>query len=133
MWPVPELAYPSFPWRPLLAAGAAVLALAMAAIALNGHRPDVRGCAIAAARVMAVHDYSPGLLRMTGQRAIPACRSLTSGQFEQALSDTYLIEFGGRLPSTPAFGDLPPPAFRASSARAALRAGDAASRPAHAR
>ena len=122
-----ELSYPSFPRGALLVAGAVLLALCAGAIVVNaragaGAGPSLRGCAVAAERVMVARNYSVDLMELTGPGAVPACHGLTARQFARALSRTYQIEYGGRMPATPVSDNVPPPAFKALSARSLLRA-----------
>ena len=114
-------AYPSFPRRALLTIGAALAALATAAIVVNQSGPSVRDCAVAAERVMATRNYSAAMMETMGLGAVRACDRLTAAQFRQAIGDAYQIEFGSRLAHVSIIGDVPPPTFRALSAQSELR------------
>lgn len=122
-----ELSYPSFPRRAFLAAGAALLALSVIAVVVNegaGARagPSLLSCAVAAGRVMVARNYSVAVMELTGPDSVPACHGLTARQFARALSRTYEIEYGGHLPAEPVSYNMPPPAFKALSARSLSRA-----------
>jgi hypothetical protein len=116
---VTELSYPAFPRKALLALGAAVITLCGVAVAVNQSGPDVRGCVVAAARVMTARTYSIAAMNRVGSERIPACRGLTADQFATAVERAYRIEFGQRLPDTSNSGNIPLVAFRAKSAQAA--------------
>lgn len=124
-----ELSYPSFPRRAFLAAGAALLAFVAAVVLVNasadagaGTGPGLRACAVAAERVMVAENYSVAIMELTGPDSVRACHGLTERQFARALSRTYEIEYGGRLPKQPVSFNMPPPTFKALSSRSLLRA-----------
>ncbi len=119
-----ELSYPKFPLRPLAAIGVLTVALGTGAILINRSQPSVGDCAAAAEHIMASHDYSVSRMRADGPGPIRACHGLSAGQFSQALLDGYVIEYGRNLPRTPIPHDVPPPGYRAISARWSLRSGD---------
>jgi len=116
-----DLSYPSFPVRPLLAIGLALLGLGAAAIALNRSGPDAAACATAAARVMAARDATIGAMERAGAASVPACRGLTPGQYAGAVDRADLIDYGAGLPAAPLPAQLPPPAYRARRARSELQ------------
>lgn len=111
--------FPEFPWRGFAALGVVLATLCGVAIVVNESGPDVHGCAAAAARVMAAHDYSADAMARLGPGRVPGCRGLSAGQYGQAVADAYVIEFGWRLPDVPVSRGVPPPSFRALSARSA--------------
>ncbi|HEX9031205.1 MAG TPA: hypothetical protein VF834_05130 [Streptosporangiaceae bacterium] len=116
-----ELSYPRFPLRAFVVIGAVLAAFFAAAIvASSGGGPSLRGCAVAAERVMAAHGYSADLMELDGPRAVRACRGLTGRQYAQALRRTYRIEYGGRLPRQPLSHDVPPAAYKSLSARSGI-------------
>jgi len=117
------LSYPTFPLRPLLAVGVVLLGLGAAAIAYNESGPDLRGCTVAAARVMVARDGTIAGMEAAGPGLVPACGDLTRAQYAGALDRAYLIDYGKGLPRTPLPAQLPPPAYRALRARSALRPG----------
>jgi hypothetical protein len=112
-------AFPSFPWRAFIALGAVLAALCGVAIVVNESGPDVHGCAATAARVMAAHDYSADVMARLGPGRVPGCRGLSADEYGQAVADAYVIEYGRRLPDVPVSRGVPPPSFRALSARSA--------------
>lgn len=116
-----ELTYPRFPVRALVAIAVALAALVPVAIALNAGGPSERACAIAAERIMAARGYPVALMELTGPGAVRACHGLSRQQYAQSLLATYLIEYGKHLPSVPLPREVPPPAFKALSARSAAR------------
>jgi len=111
--------FPSFPWRAFAALGAVLAALCCAAIVVNESGPDVHGCAGAAARVMAAHDYSADAMARLGPGRVAGCRGLSAGEYGRAVADAYVIVYGRRLPDVPVSRGIPPPSFRALSARSA--------------
>lgn len=116
-----DLTYPAFPKRAFLAAGAVLLALMAVAVMVNKSTPTVHGCAVAAERVMAARNYSARQMGLLGPGSVRACRGLTVGQFDQALLDTYQIEYGRHLPKASITYAEPPPAFKTISAQAKSR------------
>ena len=102
-----------------MALGAALAALCAFAIVVNQSGPDVRGCAVAAARVMTARNYSIAALKRLGAERVPNCRGLTAAQFGRAVESAYQIEFGLRLPDVSNSRDVPPASFRAKSAQTA--------------
>jgi hypothetical protein len=116
---VSDLTYPRFPRRALAALGAVLTALCAVAIVVNKSGPDVRGCAAAAERVMAARNFSVDAMTRIGPGRVAACRGLSAGEYRQAVADAYGIEYERRLPDTPVSRDIPPPSFRALSARSA--------------
>lgn len=117
-----ELTFPAFPARALATAGAVLLALVAAAVAVNGSGPDLAACARAAAQVMSARGYSVGMMELAGPGAVGACRGLSSGQYAQALLQTYQIQYGGRLARTPVSDNMPPPSYKSLSAISESRA-----------
>jgi hypothetical protein len=114
-----ELTYPGFPRRAFAAFGAVLAALCAAAIVVNKSGPDVPGCAAAAERVMAARNLSVGATARLGPGRLPACRGLSAAEYRQAVADAYVIAYRHRLPDVPVSRDIPPPSFRALSARSA--------------
>ncbi len=66
-----DLTYPSFPRRTLVAIGVALVALSAVAIVVNRSGPDARGCAAAAAHVMAARNYSIDAMTRIGPDRVP--------------------------------------------------------------
>ena len=110
--------YPGFPRRALLAAAAVVLVLVSAAVVVNESGPDIRDCAVVAARVMARHGYSVAIMELMGRDALPACRGLSEREFVQAIMATYQIAYGHSLAHGSGRLGVPSPAYRARSAQA---------------
>jgi hypothetical protein len=118
-----ELSYPRFPSRLFVLAGALVAVLIATAFALqdNRSRPHVHACAVAAERVMVTRNYSAEVMGLIGPDPIAACHGLSSGQYAQALADTYRIEYGRFLSRVPLSHEVPPPAFKSLSAQSAAK------------
>jgi hypothetical protein len=112
-----ELRYPALPKRALVVASTALLALMAVAFVVNRTGPSVPACARAAERVMVARQYSVGMMELAGQGSVPACRGLSDAQYEQALLDTYQIEYGKLLAKAPNNYAVPPPSYKARSAQ----------------
>lgn len=99
---------------------APLLVLAGAAAALNERGPDMRGCTVAAGRVMARGDYTVAMMELMGRESVPACRELTERQYLRALAGTYETEYGHHLAKDASRLGVPSPSYRARSARSQL-------------
>jgi hypothetical protein len=116
-----ELRYPAFPRRAFLAAGTLLFALMAIAVIINQSGPSLSACARAAERVMVAYGYSVETMELSGQRSVPACGGLSDARYLQALLDTYRIEYGRVLPQSSRDYAVPPPSYRARSARTESR------------
>jgi hypothetical protein len=114
---VNDLSYPRFPVRVFLAGGMLAVALAITAIVVPDSGPDVPACAAAAERVMVARTYTVNMMALIGPGPIRQCRGLSASQYAQALADTYRIEYGRSLPRVPVSQGVPPPDYKALSAR----------------
>jgi hypothetical protein len=119
---VAEIIRPRLSRRALVALATAATTLLVAALAWNHASgvpapPDLHGCAVAAGRVMAAQNYTVTVMEFIGPHQIRACRQLTRAQYAQALSQTYVIEYGRIMSHQPLPREMPPPSYKALSSR----------------
>lgn len=119
---VVEISRPRLSRRAVVALGTAAAVLLTAAIGWNqaaGDRqpPDLHGCAVAAERVMSAQNYTITVMQIIGPRPIRACAGLTHAQYADALSLTYVIEYGPLMSHQPLPRQMPPPSYKALSSR----------------
>jgi hypothetical protein len=117
-----EMSNPRLSRRAAVALGTAAAALLTAAIVWNQASgdpppPDLHGCAVAAERVMTAQYYTITVMQIIGPRPIRACRGLTHAQYAEALSQTYVIEYGPLMSHQPLPRQMPPPSYKALSSR----------------